>query len=65
MIMDEQGMQAYSELIEQLLGCEQGKEEELLRTNGSLVDGVLVLMMGQVAELMESQGQGESVGFKL
>jgi CHAT domain-containing protein len=53
--MDEQRAQAYVELIQQLLSCPQGKEEELLRINVSLVDAGLVAVMGQYTSYLESQ----------
>ena len=54
--MDNQRMQAYVELIEQLLGCPQGEDAMLLQTNGDLVDAGLLSMMGQYADWLESQG---------
>jgi len=58
--MDEQRFQAYMELIEQLLGCPQGQEAELLQANGSLVDAGLVEAMAQVAADLESQGRSNA-----
>ena len=55
--MDEQRLQAYMGLIEQLLGCPQGQEEELLRANRELVDAGLLEVMEQVATHLESQGE--------
>ena len=54
--MDEQRFQAYVGLIEQLLGCPQGQEAELLQANAELVDAGLVEAMAQVAADLESQG---------
>lgn len=53
---NEQRVQAYVELIGQLLDCPQGQEEELLQANAELVDVGLVDVMGQYADWMESQG---------
>jgi len=53
--MDQQRLQAYMGLIEQLLGCPQGQEEELLRANRELVDAGLLTVMEQVAALLENQ----------
>ena len=56
--MDEQRMQAYMGLIEQLLDCPQGKEAEILQANADLVDTGLVAVMGQYADWLESLGNG-------
>ena len=58
--MDEQQVQAYVGLIEQLLDCPQGKEAELLQANRDLVDEGLLAVMGQVADVLESQGNGNA-----
>jgi hypothetical protein len=58
--MDEQRMQAYMELIEQLLGCSQVEEGALLQANAELVDAELVAVMGQVADMLGSQGNGNA-----
>ena len=58
--MDEQRIQAYVELIQQLLGCAQGEEGALLEMNAELVDAGLVDVVGQYAELMESQSEGNA-----
>jgi CHAT domain-containing protein len=58
--MDEQRMQAYVGLIEQLLGCAQGAEDALLQANAELVDAGLVVVMGLVADQMESEGNGNA-----
>ncbi len=54
--MDEQRMQAYVGLIEQLLSCPQGEEAALLQAHGELVDAGLVAVMGQYADWLESLG---------
>lgn len=59
-IMDEQRLQAYVELIQQLLACPQGEEGELLRANAELVDAGLLDVMGQVADYLESQGNSNA-----
>jgi CHAT domain-containing protein len=53
--MDEQRMQAYVGLIEQLLGCPQGEENALLQANAELVDAELIEVIGLVTEQMEGQ----------
>jgi CHAT domain-containing protein len=58
--MDERRIQAYVELIQQLLGCAQGEEGALLQANAGLVDAELVTVMGQVADWMESQGNSNA-----
>jgi hypothetical protein len=57
--MGEQRKQAYIGLIEQLLGCPQ-REEALLQAHGSLVDAGLLAVMGQYADWLESQGNGNA-----
>ena len=52
--MDEQRVQAHVELIEQLLKYVLRGEEEILETNGDLVDEGLLEMMVQYADLIES-----------
>ena len=59
--MDEQRMQAYVKLIEQLLGCAPGEQSVLLQANADLVDAGLVAVMGQVAIGLESQGNNDAV----
>ncbi|NJR67844.1 MAG: hypothetical protein HC771_03625 [Synechococcales cyanobacterium CRU_2_2] len=58
--MGEERGQGYARLIKQLLGCAQGEEEALLEANGELVDAGLVAVMGQYADWMESQGNGNA-----
>jgi len=59
-MMDQQRLQAYVGLIEQLLGCPQGQEEELLQANRELVDAGLLTVMEQVAAHLESQGSSNA-----
>lgn len=58
--MDEQRVQAYVELIEQLLGCPQGQEVEVLQARADLVDAELLEVMEQYADRMESQGNANT-----
>ena len=53
--MDEQWFQAYVELIEQLLCCPQGQENELLQANAELVDLGLLAALEQYASHLESR----------
>jgi CHAT domain-containing protein len=55
-VMDEQRMAAYLELIEELLNCPDGQEEALLQENAALVDRGLIAVMGVVAQQMEEAG---------
>ncbi|MFE4105562.1 hypothetical protein ACFVKH_04685, partial [Almyronema epifaneia S1] len=58
--MDEQRVQAYVALIEQLLSCPQGQEGEILQANAALVDAGLLAVMEQVAAYLESQGDNNA-----
>jgi CHAT domain-containing protein len=58
--MDEQRIQAYVGLIEQLLGCPQEQEDSLLQANAGLVDAGLVGVMEQYADLMEADGDSNA-----
>ncbi|MBD2326243.1 CHAT domain-containing protein [Alkalinema sp. FACHB-956] len=58
--MDEQRVQAYVGLIEELLGCPQGQEEAILQGKAELVDAGLVGVMGQYADLLEGQGNSNA-----
>jgi hypothetical protein len=53
--MDEQRVQAYVALIEQLLTCPQGKEGEILQTQAELVDVEMLMVMEQYADRLEQQ----------
>ena len=54
--MDEQRMQAYLDLINQLLSCPSGEEGKILQAHQELLDPGLLQVMGQVAEYMQQQG---------
>ncbi len=54
--MDEQRIQAYVNLIQQLLGCASGEELALLKQHAELVDAGLLAVMAQMADLLEQQG---------
>jgi hypothetical protein len=54
--MNEQRLQAYLNLIQQLLDCPQGEEENILQANAELVDGGLVQVMEQVAAQRAENG---------
>jgi len=59
-MMDEQQMQAYVGLIQQLLICPQGQEGEVLQAKAELVDAGLLGVMKQYAAYLESQGNGNA-----
>ncbi|NEQ87838.1 MAG: hypothetical protein F6K26_50050, partial [Moorea sp. SIO2I5] len=54
--MDEERLQAYVSLIQDLLICPSGKEPEVLNSHQDLVDGGLVQVMQQVAECLAKEG---------
>ena len=61
--MNEQPMQAYIELIDQLLDCPQGWESEVLQLHGELIDAELLAMMETVADVLDmALGNAMSAG---
>ena len=58
--MDDQRVQAYVGLIEQLLGYPQGQERDLLQANAELMDAGLLGAMEQYAAYLESQGNSNA-----
>jgi|GEM_PF-3058879 len=58
--MDEQRVQAYLSLIQELLTCASGEEFNLLSENAELVDADLVQVMRAEAEKMAEQGEGNA-----
>ncbi|MCP2727639.1 CHAT domain-containing protein [Limnofasciculus baicalensis] len=54
--MDEQRIQDYLNLIQQLLDCPNGQEGEILQANSGLIDEGLIAVMEQVAEDMTEDG---------
>ncbi|MBF2025315.1 MAG: tetratricopeptide repeat protein, partial [Oscillatoriales cyanobacterium C42_A2020_001] len=57
---DEQRMQAYGALIEQLLSCPQGEEANILQSHSDLVDAGLLTAMEQVAVYLDAQKNGNA-----
>ncbi|MGG6294923.1 CHAT domain-containing protein [Leptolyngbya sp. AN02str] len=57
---DEQRMQAYGALIEQLLNCPQGEETNILQSYPDLFDAGLLAVMEQVAVSLEEKGNGNA-----
>jgi CHAT domain-containing protein/tetratricopeptide (TPR) repeat protein len=58
--MDEKRMQAYVRLIIQLLDCGQGEEGTVLQAHAELVDIDLMVVMGQYADWLDSQGNSNA-----
>lgn len=61
--MNQQRLQAYVDLIQQLLACPKGEEWILLRQNESLVSPELVQVMEQVATQLATQGNAKESKF--
>lgn len=61
--MDEQRVQAYLSLIQELLDCPSGEENQILNQNLELLDGTFVQVCEQVAEQLQSDGQENNAGF--
>ncbi|MBW4661051.1 MAG: tetratricopeptide repeat protein [Drouetiella hepatica Uher 2000/2452] len=58
--MDEQRIQAYVALIEQILSCADGEESTILRQQTELVDAGLLGVMQQYADRLEQQGNSKA-----
>ncbi|MCG5061275.1 MAG: hypothetical protein KA714_25735 [Limnoraphis sp. WC205] len=58
--MDEQRVQAYLSLIQQLLNCASGEEVAILSAHPELVDEGLVQVMRAEAEKMAERGEGNA-----
>ena len=58
--MDEQRIQAYTALINQLLCCAQGEEDGLLQANVELVDAEFLAAMRISADWLEIEGKGNA-----
>ena len=54
--MNEQRLQAYVTLIDQLLSCDNGEELALLQRHAELVDAGLLAVIAQMADFLEQQG---------
>ena len=54
--MNEARHQAYLNLIESLLNCPSGEENQILQANSELVDAGLVQVMQLVAENQREEG---------
>ncbi|NET06010.1 MAG: CHAT domain-containing protein [Symploca sp. SIO2B6] len=61
--MDEERLQAYLNLIQELLSCPSGEESEVVNAHQDLLDGGLVQMMQQMAELLAEDGDKDTAEF--
>jgi len=63
--MDEQRLQVYFNLIDQLLTCSSGELVQILESNRELVDAELLQVMAQVAEQLAANGDKYRAEFLL
>ncbi|NEO24526.1 tetratricopeptide repeat protein, partial [Moorena sp. SIO4A5] len=61
--MDEERLQDYRNLIQELLSCPSGKELEILKSHWDLVDGGLVQVIQQEAELLLEKGNNNAAEY--
>ncbi len=61
--MDEQGLAAYLELIQALLECPSGEEDNILNANLELVDAIFVKVMEVLAEKMAAEGNSDAAAW--
>ena len=61
--MDDQKIQAYLKLINQLLQCPNGQESEILQVHQELLGQGLIEVMVQVAEQLQSAGNKSNAGW--
>ncbi|NEP44777.1 MAG: tetratricopeptide repeat protein, partial [Okeania sp. SIO2H7] len=61
--MDQQRIQAYLNLIQQLLDCPSGEENQVLNNSQELVDEGFVLVCQQVAAHLQEAGQENAAAF--
>ncbi|MBO3457244.1 tetratricopeptide repeat protein [Aetokthonos hydrillicola Thurmond2011] len=54
---------SYLKLIEALLNCSSGEEQEILNANSNLIDAELVVQMEQVAASLAEQGNWDNANF--
>jgi CHAT domain-containing protein len=59
--MDERRLQAYAELIKQLLGCSLEQEGAVLQAHGELLDAQLLVVLEQAAQVLENRGDDNAV----
>ena len=63
--MDEQRLQAYQRLIQQLLSCPNGEEETILAANTELLDVGFLQMVVEVAGMFTQEGQENTANWLL
>ena len=61
--MNEERLLAYLSLIQELLDCPSGEENQILNQNLALLDGTFVQLCEQMAEQLQSDGQENNAGF--
>ncbi|MBC1192642.1 MAG: hypothetical protein EWV83_07915 [Microcystis sp. M_OC_Ca_00000000_S217Cul] len=61
--MDEARLQAYVNLIEQLLACADGEEPNILQANQELIDPQFLQVMENYATGLEEQGNHNPVAW--
>ena len=61
--MDEARLQAYLNLIEQLLACADGEEPNILQANQELIDPEFLQVMENYATGLEQQGNNNPVAW--
>ncbi|GGA36329.1 hypothetical protein CYANOKiyG1_54160 [Okeania sp. KiyG1] len=62
-LMDEERLQAYISLIQELLNCPSGEEAEILNRHPELIDEGLVQVCRQVVENLQREGQENQAQF--
>jgi CHAT domain-containing protein len=63
--MDEQRLQAYQQLIQQLLSCPHGEEAAILQSNRELLDVGFLQVVVRVAETFTQQGEENTANWLL
>ncbi|MDB9314378.1 tetratricopeptide repeat protein, partial [Spirulina sp. CS-785/01] len=63
--MNEQRIQAYLSLIQDLFSCPGGEEGQVLQNHQELIDEGFVLVCGQVAEQLQGEGRENEAAFLL
>ena len=61
--MDEERLQAYLQLIQQLLNCESGEENKVLSNNWELVEPKLLEIIAELAEVLAEDGKSNEANF--
>jgi hypothetical protein len=61
--MNEQRQQAYLQLIERLLSCPNGEENQILSANQKLLDTEFVQVVTEIAQRYEQEGKNNIAGW--